>query len=502
MKFLCIGLIASLWILGRTLAAADVTSGVQQPSSQPNILLILSDDHSVPHLGCLGDKAARTPNLDRFASQGMLFDKQFCVAPQCVPSRAGFVTGRSAVAARITRFSSPLPADVPALPDLLRAHGYFSGICRRTFHLDGTGGGGVTGQIYKSHPELRTFSNRVDFLDVNSPREKTVEVVNKFLDKVPARKPFFLWVSFNEPHHPWDRPAPGAPTDPAKVTVPAYLPDIPEIRRDLARYYDEVAAMDEEFQWVMDILDKRDVANNTMVVFLGDNGYAFPHGKGSLYDPGLNTPLIVRWPGKVKAAARTSELIFGEDIAPTLLEAAGALNPKGMTGQSFLKLLTGEKFEGRKFIFAERGPHGGATFNEHTKSAAFDQSRCVRSDQFKLIYNCSPHQIYQPVDSSGDPYWKAMVTLHDEDKLAPRFVRTYFTTPRPVLELYDLERDPGELNNLAGKREYAKIEHELKAALQEKMILDYDYLPLPIDDKVEARKTAAKPRVRNNPAGN
>ena len=222
----------------------------------------------------------------------------------------------------------------------------------------------------------------------------------------------------------------------------------------------------------------------------------------SLYDPGLNTPLIVRWPGKVKAAARSNELISGEDIAPTLLEAAGVPAPKGMTGQSFLKLLKGEKFDGRKFIFAERGPHGEATFNENTKSAAFDQSRCVRSNQFKLIYNCTPHQVYQPVDSPGDPYWKAMVTLHNDGKLAPRFVRTYFTTPRPVLELYDLEKDPGELNNLAGKRELAKVEHELKAALQEKMILDYDYLPLPIDDKVEARKAAPKRGGQNGSAGN
>src|SRR4029077_5263374 len=134
------------------------------------------------------------------------------------------------------------------------------------------------------------------------------------------------------------------------IVVPPYLPDIPEVRRDLARYYDEVAAMDEEFQWVMDILDKRDLAKNTLVVFLGDNGFAFPHGKGSLYDPGLNTPLLLRWPGHVKPGSRPSELISGEDIAPTLLEAAGVPSAKGMTGRSFLKLLEGTEFEGRKYV--------------------------------------------------------------------------------------------------------------------------------------------------------
>ena len=191
MKILYIGLIVPLLIPGITRAATDPTSGIQQPASQPNILLILSDDQSVPHLGCLGDKAASTPNLDRFASQGMLFDKHFCVAPQCVPSRAGFVTGRSAVSDRITRFSSPLPADVPALPDLLRAHGYFSGICRRTYHLDGTGAaGGVTAQIYKNHPELRTFANRVDFLDVNSPRKKPLKSSTSFSTKCRQKNRF------------------------------------------------------------------------------------------------------------------------------------------------------------------------------------------------------------------------------------------------------------------------------------------------------------------------
>ena len=370
---------------------------------------------------------------------------------------------------------------MPTLPDLLRAHGYFTGVCRRNFHLDGPPRlSRIAGEVYQQHPELRTFDHRVDFLDISEPREKTVPVVSKFLDKVPTGRPFFLWLSFDEPHHPWDLPAPVAPTDPSRVVVPPYLPDIPQVRRDLARYYDEVAAMDEEFQWVMDILDKRGLAKNTLVVFIGDNGYAFPHGKGSLYDPGLNTPLIIRWPGVVKAGSRSGELVSGEDMTPTLLEAAGAPVPKEMTGRSFLKLLAGETFEGRKFIFAERGPHG--SFDEKTKADGFDLSRCVRSQRFKLIYNCTPHQVYQPIDSSGEPYWKAIVALNKEGKLAPEFVRAYFFTPRPVFELYDLDNDPGELHNLAGMREFAKVERELNAALQEKMILDYDYLPLPSAD--------------------
>lgn len=449
-----------------------------EPDTRPNILIVLSDDHSAPNLGCYGDYSANTPKLDRFAKQGIIFEKHFCVAPQCVPSRAGLMTGRSAIAAQMTRFSSPLPENIPTLPELLRSEGYFTGICRRCFHLDGPPiPNPIVKDVFERHPQLKTFGRRVDFLDVSEPRTQTVPIVEKFFSEVPAGKPFFLWVSLDEPHHPWDVPAPVNSTDPTKIVVPPYLPDIPEVRADLARYKDEIAAADEEFQWIMDILDKHGLAENTLVVFLGDNGYAFPHGKGSLYDPGLNTPLIVRWPGRIQPNSKSAELISGEDLTPTLLEAAGAAVPSAMTGKSFLKCLTQQDSTPRKFIFAERGPHGG--FGQHTMADGFDLSRCVRSQRYKLIYNCTPNQKYRPIDSTNEDCWKQIVKLHEEGRLAKALDRAYFASPRPVFELYDLEKDPGELNNVAERPEYADVQHELNAALQEKVILDYDYLPLP-----------------------
>lgn len=460
-----------LLVLNRVIAA-----------DSPNMVLILSDDHSYPHLSCYGDKAVKTPNLDRFASEGMRFERAFVSAPQCVPSRAAIMTGRSPVAVRITRFNSPLPPDVITLPELLRQKGYYTGICRRYFHLDGTNRkNSFTYQIIEKY-QMRTFSNRVDYLDYGSPPNQTVSRVNEFLDKVPPGRPFFLWISFNDPHHPWTTSNARNVCRPEDVVVPPFLPDLPGIRNDLARYYTEIMRMDDEFQSVMDILEKRGLKTNTIVVFMGDNGFAFPHGKGSLYDPGINVPLIIRWQGKVAPGSVSRELISGEDIAPTLLEAAGIEVPKYMTGKSFLNLLLGKPFEGRKYIFAERGVHGGATFNERTKSNGYDLSRCVRSQRYKLIYNCTPSQQYMPVDSGNDPGWQEMVKAFKNGKLDEKFVRAYFTSPRPIFELYDLEKDPAELVNLSGNPDYAKIELELKQALQEKMILDFDYLPLPIQD--------------------
>jgi arylsulfatase A-like enzyme len=162
-----------------------------------------------------------------------------------------------------------------------------------------------------------------------------------------------------------------------------------------------------------------------------------------------------------------------------LLEAAGIAVPGTMTGVSFLKRLLGEPFEGRKYIFAERGPHGMATFNEKIKANTFDLSRCVRSSRYKLIYNCTPYQEYQPVDSVREASWQEILAAHAAGTLAVPFERAYFTRPRPVYELYDLERDPAEMGNRIDAPGMKAAADELKAALREKMIVDFDFLPLP-----------------------
>jgi arylsulfatase A-like enzyme len=470
-------------ITRRQLAAIPAPLLAQTPaaSRRPNILVVFSDDHSVPFIGCYGHPTIKTPNLDRFASEGMRFNRMFTAAPQCVPSRAAYMTGRSPVAVRMGRFASPLPPDVPALPDLLRAQGYFTGICRRSFHLDGAGAGQkVTAEILERNNML-TFQNRVDWLIRNSPRAETENNVNEFLGKVPAGKPFFLWVNFNDPHHVWDRNAIPEPHDPAKLPLPAHLPDLPGMRDDLGRYCDEVARMDGEFQSILRILDARGLRENTLVVFAGDNGMAFPHGKGSLYDPGLNVPLLIRWPGVVKPGAVTDQLVSGEDLTPTMLEAAGAPVPKAMSGRSYLGLLKADPaFRGRTEVFAARLHHGQGNFTAQSRASHFDLSRMVRTATHKLIYNCTPHMEYWPVDSGNDAGWRETLAAHQAGKLDPKLESAYFTRPRPVYELYDLRSDPSELTNLAGRPEHQQLIRELKIKLQEKMITDYDFLPLPL----------------------
>ena len=177
-----------------TLAAL---SCIATAAEKPHILFLLSDDHSYPFLSCYGDANVKTPNLDRLAVEGMKFHRFFTASPQCVPSRAALMTGRSPVAARITRFSSPLAKDEITLPELLREKAeYFTGICGRTFHLDGSVPRGDA-ELSKLLQErgMKTFAARVDYLD--SSRGKGVESrIGEFLDQRPAEKPFFLWVNF------------------------------------------------------------------------------------------------------------------------------------------------------------------------------------------------------------------------------------------------------------------------------------------------------------------
>lgn len=459
------------------LTAVLVFSSLVLPAAEPklNVLLILSDDHSFPHVGCYGDADIKTPNLDKFAAQGMRFDRAYVTCPQCVPSRASIFTGRSPVAIGMSRFSAPLPRDVKTYSEALRAAGWFTGVAGRTYHMDGAGTSAESRAVFEKY-KLATFPDRLDFVKSTPDHEMSLVQFREFLDLKPAEKPFFLQLCSHDPHRPLTTSGPEK-HDPAKIKLPAHYPDTQLVREDFARYYDEIAHFDGFFGEAMAELEKRGLAANTIVAFMGDNGASQFRGKGTLFEFGIHVPLLVRWPGKVKPGSSSSELISGEDIAPTFLEAAGVPVPPEMTGKSFLKLLRGEAFEGRQYVFAERGAHGSSLPGN---SAGFDLGRVVVSKTHKLIYNALGQLPYWPVDFAGDAFWKEIVQQHEAGKLDARVERLYFASPRPMFELYDLEKDPGEENNLAGKIDAVSYERELKAAMQEWMILQRDFVPLPV----------------------
>jgi arylsulfatase A-like enzyme len=447
-------------------------------ADKPNVLFLLSDDHSYPYLSCYGDANVRTPVLDKLAGDGIKFRRFFTSAPQCVPSRAAYLSGRSPVAARITRFSSPLPRDVVTFPEVLKKEaGYYVGVVGRSYHLDGSGKGDDGLGKFLVDGGYKTFPDRFDVVQGGSDAQ-AVEQAAAFLESRPKDKPFCLWVNFSDPHHPWSAPSSYRP-DPASLKLPAHVPDLPGVREQYVDYCAEVNRVDETAGKVLALLDRLGLAKDTLVVFAGDNGQALPHGKGSLYDPGCNVPFVVRWPGVVAPGGDSSALLSGEDLGPTVLAAAGLKPAAGMTGVSFLPLLKGEAAKTRDHVFMERGPHGSAPVQVGMSNSGYDLSRAVRSERYKAIYNCTPWLPYGPVDSAGGAAWKSIQELHGKGGLTAGLVATYFTTPRPVYEFYDLEKDPAELNNLSGKPEVAEAERALRLEMAKKMIADFDYLPLP-----------------------
>ena len=462
---------------GAAAAAQSVSRALAQSQNRPNILLILSDDHSVPHVGCYENSDIKTPNLDRFAAEGMRFDRSYVMSPQCAPSRASIMTGRSPVAIQMTRFSAPLPMDVRTYPEILRAVGYFTGVAGRTYHMNGEAGNSdplIQGIYDKLH--LRNFPERLDYVRTGSMRTGITQF-SEFLDLRPKDKPFFMQLGSNDPHRRFGPNMAREPHDPARLKLPSHFPDTPLVREDFGFYYDKISRFDDDFGTVMQLLEDRGLAANTLVVFLGDNGAALLRGKGTLYEFGINVPLIMRWPGRIKPGRASTELVSGEDLAPTFLEAAGVASPKEMTGRSFIKHLAGEGFAGRKHVFAERGAHH---IYLPTQSAAFDLGRCVVGRQHKLIYNALWQIPYEPVDFASTGFWKDLQERNAARRLSSELSRMYFSPTRPMFELYDLANDPSEFDNLAGRKEAAAIEQELRAALIEWMVVERDYLPLPI----------------------
>ena len=452
--------------------------------AHPNVLLILSDDHSLPHVGAYGSQNCQrfniTPNLDKLASEGMRFNRAYTAAPQCAPSRTAIFAGRSPVGISVTRFAQPARPGVPFFTDVLRKSGYWVGLDGRYQHLDGRARDlpVVTDTLRALGMQGPQFESRFDHF-VRSARSKenlskVGDMVGAALDEVPEGKPWFLYFGFNQPHRGWGEDHEGI--DPAKLQLPADWPDLPEVRLDYARYLADVRDLDTGFGLIMELLEDRGIEDNTIVIFMGDNGEALLRGKGTLYTRGTNVPLVIRWPAKIKADSVSDVLVSGVDLAATILEAAGLDAADGMTGISFLPGLLGKPQKGRQHVFCERGWHPGPI----DRTNGLDLSRSITSARYHFIYNAIPERIYGPVDmTKGNIAWEAVKSARAKGSLSGMHERMYFETPRPVFELYDLERDPLQLENLSGRESLATIEEELRTRLDEWMVRENDFLPLP-----------------------
>lgn len=429
-KLLCLCLVAvcaAHWSAAAH-AAADL--------DRPNFIIFVADDMSWDDCGPYGNPNVKTPNLDRLAREGMRFERAFLTTASCSPSRASLVTGRYPHSTGAGELHMPLPASQQLFTTPLREAGYYTAAAGK-WHLG---------------PKSTQQLDRV--MEGGGPNGMADWM--KVLRERPRDKPFLLWLAAIDPHRPYPRDG-GAPRahDGADVRVPPYLPDTPVIREDFARYYDEIARLDNRIGEVLAELDAQQLADNTVVMFLADNGRPFPRAKTTLYDAGIRTPLLVKYPGRVKAGSSSPSLVSAVDLAPTLVELAGAKPLDRFQGRSFARVLVDDAAAVvREYAFAEH--------NWHDYKAA---ERAVRSNRFLYIRNWLP-QLTQspPADVVRSPTFQQMRQMQTDGSLASSHAYP-FQASRPPEELYDVEADPESLHNLAADPDHAETLRRMRETL-------------------------------------
>ncbi|MBP7143391.1 MAG: sulfatase-like hydrolase/transferase, partial [Opitutaceae bacterium] len=251
--------------------------------------------------------------------------------------------------------------------------------------------------------------------------------------------------------------------------MPPFLPDTPALRADLALHYDAIHRLDRDCNEVLRQLDESGRAQDTLVVFLSDHGMPYPRAKATLYEAGINVPLIVRWPGNISPGQVTSELVSSVDLPATWLDLAREAPLPAMEGRGLLSLFTGRPHTPRQYVYAERNWHD-----------TWEPTRAIVSRQHALICNCRPEVSYRgSLDHVSAPVWKILESEHTAGRLPPPLAEM-FHSPRPVVELYDLANDPHELVNLAGDPAHATIADTLLSELDRWMRSTNDFLPPPV----------------------
>jgi arylsulfatase A-like enzyme len=399
-------------------------------NDRPNFVFIIADDVSAEDLGCYGHPHIRTPHLDRLAKEGLRFERAFLTCSSCSPSRCSIITSRYPHQTGAAELHQPLPAEQITLAEVLRDKGYYVA-CAGKWHL--------------GNPTKKEFDKIV--AGQPSGCEKWVET----LAERPKDKPFLLWLAAFDAHRDYSPGAIEKPHTEKDAVVPPFLPDVPEVRKDLAMYYDEISRMDGYIGRVLEELERQKVADHTVVMFIADNGRPFPRCKTTLYDSGIRTPCIVRWPAKIKPGGVSKSLISSIDIAPTFLELAGIEQPKNFVGQSFAALFTSPDKPHRDAIFAEHNWHDYSAYE-----------RAVRTERYLYIRNWLPQYPFTPpADAVRSPSFVKMLELHAAGKLAPE-QSTCFEAPSPEEQLFNLHADPYSLRNLAGDKEQVAVLKEMR----------------------------------------
>jgi len=449
---------------------AGAATGVAEngPPKRLNVLLFTADDMNCDSVGAFGCVVpGTTPNIDRLAAQGMRFERAHVTIAVCQPCRNVLQTGLYPHNNLGEGFFNVRKADAPTLVETLKAAGYRCGILGKVGHS--TPKRGL--EWHMSH----------DMNELGRGRDpKTYgRYAREFIDAADAAgQPFFLMANSHDPHRPFagsDQEKAAfkgyTPTPPSRwfkpdeVRVPGFLPDLPDVRLEIAEYYSSVRRCDDTLGQVLSALEATGHADDTLVIYLSDHGMALPFAKTNCYLHSTRTPWIVRWPGVTKAGSVEREhFISGIDLFPTVLDAVGLPVPEGLDGFSFVPLLRGEAQEGREMVFTE--------FHETAGRRRFPM-RAVRDARFGYIFNpwSDGKRVFRNESQSG----RTMKAMQEAAKSSDDIrARVDLFLHRVVEELYDFENDPDALHNLIDDPKYKKEADRLRAALEAWMVRTRD----------------------------
>ncbi|MCW8927049.1 MAG: sulfatase [Xanthomonadales bacterium] len=429
----------------------------------PNIVLVLADDQGWRDSGAYGNPDVKTTNIDALAGQGMKFTHAFTATAMCAPTRQQLYTGLYPVHSGAYPQNSFVREGTRSL-----AH-YFGELGYRV---------GISGKRHYAPAAAFPFESLNSSGTTNDKEVPEMDMIREFVNRDPAQ-PFLLLVTSRQPHTPWNKG--DVFYAPDTLDVPADMPDTAETRKALASYYREVSDFDAELGRVMAIVDESGKTQDTMFIYTSEQGAMFPGGKWTLYDGGVRTAFVVRWPGVVEPGSETDAMVEYVDVVPTLVEAAGATAPD-VDGSSFLSVLKGLADVHDEYVFGVQTTLGVCNGVPYP-------IRSVRDARYKLIVNGNsgiefsnnitvrdPVRYYDSWRSAGE----AGNAFAAERHLAYR--------QRPAEEFYDLGKDPQELHNLAGEAEYEADIQRLRKVLQAWLEEQGDADPM-------ATETAAKQHI-------
>ncbi len=449
-------------------------------ADRPNILVLIADDHASYVYGAYGNDKAKTPNLDRLAEQGVRFNRAFVNCPFCTASRQSLLTGKLPHSIGVTRLRTPLPEETTTLAEVFKGQGYRTAAIGK-MHFNSNLKHGFDYRLdHREHrewlkenppkpvpegvevlPQWKPFQDHARIwlngmyvpygaYDKDMAGTWFAQKAQEFLEEESV-DPFFMFVSFYEPHSPFRFPIEYKDLyDPSTFKVPEVGPEddwqIPAIFRDLtdeeiqkinASYYTSTAFMDKNIGLVLDTLENTGQADNTFVVYFGDHGYSLGHHgrieKHTFYEESVHAPLVYRLPDQSRGGSTVDAMVEFIDIFPTLTEFAGVPNPEGIEGQSLLPLIKGESDQGRKYIFSEQ---------------TTTEEAMIRTDRYKYIYTSGKRE--------RDDGYKTGLPLTGRERI-----------------LFDMEKDPGEFHNLAIEPAYLPIVHELEGEMLRRIAATY-----------------------------